>query len=66
MGCCLFFGVCGTGLVIGRGEDVFGDLEYLGSGYGKGVDVDVFGGMGCVRGEYKKYEVRGLICSGSE
>ena len=50
----MFFGIFGTGLVIGRGEDVFGDLKYLGSGYKQGGDVDVFGGMGCVRGEYKK------------
>ena len=27
---------------------VFGGLEYLGSEYEKGGDVDVFGGMGCV------------------
>ncbi len=32
---------------------MFGDLEYLGSGYEKGGDVDVFGGMGCVGGEEK-------------
>ncbi len=48
MGCCLIFGVFGRGLEIGRGVDVFGDLEYLGSEYEKGRDVDVFGGMGCV------------------
>ena len=51
MGCCLFFGVVGRALEIGRGVDVFGDLEYFGSGYKKGGDVDVFGNMGCVRGE---------------
>ena len=33
--------------------DVFGDLEYLGRGYEKGGDVDVFGSMGCVGGEEK-------------
>ena len=50
MGCCLFFGVFGRGLTIGRGVDMFGDLEYLGNEYEKGGDVDVFGGMGCVGG----------------
>jgi hypothetical protein len=30
---------------------VIGNLEYLGSGYEKGGDVDVFGGIGCVGGE---------------
>ena len=34
--------------------DVFGDLEYLGSGYEKEGDVDVFGGIGCVGRELKK------------
>ena len=43
LGCCLFFAVFGRGLEMGRGVDVFGDLEYLGSGYEKGGDVDVFG-----------------------
>ena len=33
--------------------DVIGDLEYLGSGYEKGGDVDVFGGMECIGGEEK-------------
>ena len=41
------------GLEIGRGMDVFGDLEYLNCGYEKGGDVDVFGGMGYVGGEEK-------------
>ena len=31
--------------------DVFGDLGYLGNGYKKGGDVDVFWGYGCVGGE---------------
>ena len=30
---------------------VFGNLEYLGSGYEKRGDVDGFGGMGCVGGK---------------
>ena len=30
-----------------------GILEYLGSGCKNGGDVDVFGGMGCLRGEEK-------------
>ena len=34
--------------------DVFENLEYLGSGYENGGDVDVFGGMRCVGGEFKK------------
>ena len=53
------------GLEIGECMDVFGDLEYLGRGYEKGGNVDVFGGMGCVGGEEKIFEVRGLICLGS-
>ena len=40
--------------------NVFGDLEYLGSGYDKGGDVDVFDGMGCVRGELKKVRSEGF------
>ena len=51
MGCCLFFGVFRRGLEIGRGVDVFVDLEYLGSGYKMGGDGDVFRGMKCVGGE---------------
>ena len=31
--------------------DVFEDLEYLGIGYEKRGDDEVFGGMGCVGGE---------------
>ena len=42
------FGVFGRELEIEKGMDLFGDLECLGSGYEKGGDIDVFGGMGCV------------------
>ena len=31
---------------------VIGNLEYLGSGYKKGGDVDVFGGIGCNSKDY--------------
>ena len=48
------FGVFGRGLEIGRGVDVFGDFEYLGSEYENERDVDVFRGIGCVGGELKK------------
>ena len=58
MGCCLIFEVFGRGLEIRKGVDVFGDLEYLGSGYKKGRHVDVFGGMGCVGRYTIIYEVR--------
>ena len=54
LACCLFFGVFGRELEIGRGMNVFEDLDYLSSGYENGGDFDVFGGMGCVGGEYKK------------
>ena len=40
--------------------DVFGDLEYLDSGYKKRGNVDVFGGMGCVGGEEKKCLKQGV------
>ena len=60
MGCCLFFGVFGRGLEIGRGMDVFGDLEYSGSGYEKGGDVDVFGVIGWVGGEEKNVWSKGF------
>ena len=53
------FGVFGRGLKIRRGVDAFEDLD---SGYEKGGDVDVFGGMGCVEGNIKRCKVRGLIC----
>ena len=46
----VFWGIW-DGLEIGRGVDVFGNLEYLGSRYGKGGNVDVFKGMGCVGGK---------------
>ena len=45
------FWTFGRGLEIGRGVIVFGNLEYLGSGYEKGGDVDVFRGMECVGGK---------------
>ena len=47
----VFLKVFGRRLEMGRGVDVFGDMEYLGSGYKKGGDVDVYGGTGCIGGE---------------
>ena len=40
--------------------DVFGDLEYLGSKHKKRGNVDVFGGMECVRGEEKNVWSKGF------
>ena len=56
------FGVFGRELEIGKDVDVYGNLEYLGSGYEKGGHIKVFGGMGAYKENKKMYEVRGLIC----